>query len=488
MNKKKPALTVLSMLALAVGVSAPSLGFAADINWSGYYRFEGVDIHGAELNSNASETSYMLHHLVLSPKITAADGLTIYSRFDVFNNINYGQNNQFGEFFGSGPRNDFSSGSVPATPAGQSTHSKNSNVLSRAQAAGSIAVSSLYAVWNQEFGSLIVGRVPIEFGLGVVHSAGNGIFDHWFESKDIIGYKVVMGSLFVLPMIGKVSEGDVGYEDDVNDYMVQVGYDNPESDLSGGVFFEERITTRAGNDMPVTGPSALGTTQSGGFKTQLFSLFLKRKISQFTIGVEGDFVTGDAGVTNALGQSVSMNSFAVATEFDYRPLDSRWHTGLKMGFASGDDPSTTNVYEGFVFNRNYDVAFLLFNHPLGQYDVLRTGLVRDVSVTASSQPDTEALSNVIYFAPNLDYKLKDNLWLNGTFAYAMLNKDPSPTGAAGKDLGYELDLGVTYKPYDRLTWKTQSGLLIPGKAWVGGPASYENKVAYGFETKAAISF
>ena len=462
---------------------------AADINWSGYYRIEAVDIHGPELNSAQNQKAYFLHHMVLSPKIVAGDGLTIYGRFDLLNNSGFGQNNQLGEFFGAGPRNDNSFDVGNYVPKSNSRHAGNSNVLSRAQASGTVAVTQLYGVWNQEFGSVIVGRVPMQFGLGVVHNAGTGAFDHYFESKDIVAYKAVLGNIFVMPMIGKVSEGDLGNEDDVNDYMVHVQYDNPETDLTLGVFFEQRVGTSAGNDIPISGSSAVGATAPNGFKSQLFSVFVKQRAGNFHIGVEGDFLSGDTGAQTASGQNVSANGFGLAADVSYKPEDSRFSAGVKLGLASGDDPNTADTNEGFSFNRNYDVAFLLFNHPMGQYDVLRTGLVRGTTIPASSQPDTEALSNALFFAPNVDFKLRDNLLLNGTIAYAMLNKEPVVNGSTDKSLGFEVDVGVTYKPFERLTWKSQLGALIPGGAWRGsGIQTYENRVAYGFETKAAISF
>ena len=485
-ESKRMANHLMKLGAMAALSLAPMSGaIAADLSWSGFYRVEGLRVHGSELNSAGSDKAYMLHHLVLQPKIVAADGVTIYARFDVFNNATFGADSQLGDFFGSGPRAGYGGG----LDNNQTTNAGNSNVLSRTQKAGSISVTSLYAVWAHEFGSLIVGRTPMQFGLGLVHNAGNGAFDHWFSTKDIVAYKAVMGNLFVMPMIGKVSEADLGHEDDVNDYMVQVQYDNPDTDLSLGAFFEQRIGTLNGNDVPVTGTSALGTSQTGGFKSQTWSVFVKRKLSDFTIGVEGDFVNGDTGAVYAPGANVSMNAFAVAGELAWKPEASRWSSVFKFGFVSGDDPGTRDVYEGFVFSRNYDVGFILFNHPVGQYDALRTGTSRDASVKASSQPDTESVSNAIYAAPRVDFRLKDNLSLNGTFVYAMLNNDPVAQGSTAKDLGYELDLGVTYKPYDRLVWKTQAGFLIPGGAWRGsGTLNYENRVAYGIETKAAISF
>jgi hypothetical protein len=161
-----------------------------------------------------------------------------------------------------------------------------------------------------------------------------------------------------------------------------------------------------------------------------------------------------------------------------------------------------------VFNRNYDVAMLMFNHPLGQADFLRTGLYRNTtlaqlpvgntttiapSATASNQIDTEALSNAFYLAPSFQYKFRETAQFGGTFVYGRLVQDPLLTQAgvaAGTDksLGYEVDVNFTFKPYERFTWFSEAGLLIPGKAWQGGSIGYANSVAYGFGTKAAISF
>jgi hypothetical protein len=161
---------------------------------------------------------------------------------------------------------------------------------------------------------------------------------------------------------------------------------------------------------------------------------------------------------------------------------------LKTGVASGDDPGTDDVYEGFIFSRNYDVAMLMFNHPLGQTDFFRTGLVRNTTVKAKDQPDTEAISNAIYFAPSFQQQWKENLSWGGTLVYGLLNKNPIPNSGTSTSLGFETDLNITYKPYERLTWVTEAGFLFPGDAWKGGSSNFETKFGYGVTTKAAIAF
>ncbi len=465
---------------------------AADLTWSGEYRVEAVSIQNADLAGN-HDTSYLLHHLVLTPKIVAGDGLAIYTRFDILNNSVFGRNNQAGQTFGAGPNPNPNppAGSAPGTPA--TTDPENpSNAWSNTQGAGSLHVTSLYAVWSQEFGQLIVGRTPMQFGLGVAYNAGNGLFDKYIDTRDMIGYKVVMGNLFFLPMIGKMSEGDLGNNDDVDDYMMQVQYENPETESAAGVLYRIRTALGHGNDSPVSkdnntigGPKASVQTS---MKLTQWTLYGAQRFADFHLGLEANLLTGQTGVVTESGSQVSMNAFAIAAELRWKPRDSRLTGLLKMGLASGDDPGTQDKYEGFIFNRNYDVGVLMFNHALGNNNLnaLRTGVIRNTALTAANHIDDEAISNAFYFAPSVDFAWRENMSFGGGFVYGIL--DAPPVSGGSKNLGGEVDLNFTYKPYERVTWVTELGVLMPGAAWKGGPSNYGNGLAFGGVTKAAISF
>ena len=157
---------------------------------------------------------------------------------------------------------------------------------------------------------------------------------------------------------------------------------------------------------------------------------------------------------------------------------------MKLGSVSGNDPNSVNKYEGYLFNRNYDVAMLLFNYGLGQGDMLGTGSFR--SLDANQDVDNEYLSNTFYIAPGMDWKWTDTTGLNARFIYAMLGRAQF-TGQSS-NLGMELDLGAYYKPHDRLTVHLDAGVLFPGAAFEGGASNFPTQTAYGVMTKAAVSF
>lgn len=465
----------LSLLVVSV-LLCFSQAQAGDLLWSGQYRAEGVFIKNLRLDNNQNqETSYLMHHLVLSPKIIAMDGLNIYSRFDVFNN-SLGVPNQMGQIFGS-----YSA----TTP---------SSVMSRGLSAETIAVNELYMNWINEFGSVIIGRVPFNFGLGMYYNDGHGMFDHYLSTKDIVAYRISMGNFFITPAYGKVREGFLNNEDDINDFFIVAEYKNPESDLELGVMYNARVAPNDGaaptygNDFPLT--YYTGTVAySGGLNATNINLYAKKKSEYFNMGVEVGFQNGDAGVT-VNGQKVTFAGFGVAGELSYRTgsltLDAR------AGLASGDDTDTPG-FEGYFFSPNYNVAMLMFNHPLGQYDVLKTTAMggRSASGTALNGIDTEMISNAIYFAPRVTWAMGEKYDLFGNFCYGITSKSPlaNSAGAVGSALGFETDIGFRYHFTDKFVWETQIGVLFPGSAFAGpSTTNFKTDMSYGATSKASISF
>lgn len=477
MQKNSVILATLGFL--ICGLFANS-AVAGDLEWSGLYRFEGNFLKNSELDGGDREITYGQHHLVLRPKITAGDGFTIYGQFNLLNSAAY-PNSQMGQFWGSGV----------GTPAAGSA-AADSNSASQTQASESILVTQLYLTFTQEYGSLIVGRAPLQFGLGMTHNAGRGLFDHFYDTRDLVGYKFVVGNLFFLPMFGKSSESNLQQPDDVNDYMLQFQYENPETDLELGVFYQMRKASSQGSNTP--GGTPLGGATNAGpiadVDNRTVSVYALRNSDNLRLGLEAAFQSGESGVQTASGDNVAWGGFGVAAEVEYRAQDSKWRWGLKAGTATGDDPSTDAKFEGFIFDRNYDVGMLLFNRPLGQNDFLRTqfttGSVRGTDGRVN-KADIESISNVMYFAPSARYHFNDRWSLDQTIVTGFLSESPIAGRDVGKDLGYEYDLSVNFTPRKGVMWVNQAGFLFPGKAWEGD-GLYESKFAFGFATKAAISF
>ncbi len=466
----------LASVSIALAVLS-STAFAVDMEWNGLYRVEGVKVQKSEMTGDSNK-AYMLHHLVLSPKIIATDQITIFSRFDIGNNAGFGANSQFGEFIGSGP------GTAPAW---------SSNATARRQKDMNIQVSQAYLTWNQEFGQFFVGRMPLHFGLGTYNNSGTGLYDKTFTSRDIVGYKIYAGNFWFAPMIGKVNEGEPGAQDDVDDYMVQVNYNNADKKIELGLMFQSRVTSSNDNDAPIGAAGLFGGTggaYGGGYRTKLWSLFLKRSFDSLSFGVDVNLLSGDSGVNLAGGSpQVKIASQSFVGEVTYKPEGASMHYRLLAGLVSGDDPATTDTYEGFILSQNFDVGYLLFNHPLGSNNFLRTGELRTVTDAASKHVDDEAVSNALFVSPQLKYIFSDKWDLDTTLVWARMQANPlANAGDVSRDLGYELDLGLNYKPIDRVHVGAIASGLLPGAAWKGGTNNYGNGFVYGGVVRLAVKF
>lgn len=476
MNALNTKLKMILKLAVLFFVSAAILpiSHAGDLEWSGLYRFEGTQINYPSLDSSTGKRKeYGVHTLIMRPKMVAADGLYINAQLNIFNSDEY---NQLGAYFGSGLGT--------ATP----TSSNNSNVASENSASENLAVTQFYLTSVQEYGRLIVGRAPMEFGLGITHNAGTGLFDHYSDTRDMVGYKIMLGNFYFFPSYAKIDEGGISSYDDISEWNYQLVYENPDSDASMGVHYQNRKAVSGGNDFPA---ATLGGAVVGEYNAKNFNVFYKKETNSYDVGFEIAQQGGDTGVV-AGGESMSLGGFAAALEYEWHPKESNKAFGIKAGMATGDDPNTDDSFEGFIFDRNYDVAMFLFNHGMGQSDVLHTSLIGRGATTVNDSPDVEAISNVTYISPYMKYKWSDKWSMVGVLTTGMLADDTvvlTPAEKMDTNLGYELDLSLVYTITDKITWVNQFGYFAPGDAWKSGPtASFDNDSIYGFATKAAVSF
>lgn len=463
-----------------------SNALAVDLSWSGRYRVEGILLKNPTLSSDSNlEKSYILHHLIMEPKIVPQDGLIIKSRFDIFNNLQ--GRNQAGQMMGSyNNTNSTTTGDV----GGSQTQTQEDEDL---------RVTELYMTWVSEFGGLIVGRMPMQFGLGIQHNAGNNAFDHWFDTRDAVLYRMVFGNITLTPGYAKIRESELTQEDDINEYLVDASYEDAERDVKMGVLYDHRTAPR-GNAAGTTGNDAAGPAPSGpytvaeGYNVYLLNFYTQRKGDNWNFGAEGGFQNGYTGlkVGGINGERVEVAGWGVALEGSYKTGNIT--LGLKTGIVSGDDPDTTRI-EGYYFDRNYDIAMLMFNHVLGSGDIIGSGVTGSQNTTGLMPRgvhglDNEVITNAIYAAPTLTLSSSDSFDWTGTFAYAVQQKQTVRTtaGTMDKNLGFEVDLGARYHPTERFVVGADLGMLFPGAAWTGPGSIYKKDFCYGVTTKAAINF
>jgi len=466
---------IFTMLS-AISLSA----HATSIDWTGGYRIEYIDIDRPSLTDPGGKKSYGLNYLYLQPKMIASDGINIISRFDILANEKPAyRNSQLGSFIGSGL----------STGAGANVTAQNSE-------SSNLRVSQLYLNINHDYGNFVVGRAPIEFGMGITHNAGRGAFDHWMDTKDMVAYKFNVDNISFMPILSRNQQSSFEIGKTISDQIFVFEYDNKDIGAKAGVFWQTRSTSIDSNDVlsaPAGIPQAFGSAV-GGYSAKTVNIYLERKWSAFEFKLEASFLTGQTGAKTNVGEDINYNAYAVASEMLIPARDSSFEYGLKLGAVSGDNKDTAS-FEAYQLDKNYDVGILLFNHRMGQADFFNTGIlhandaVGGNALSTANSADDEAIGNAIYFAPSFKYLWNEKLDLKTSVIYAQLMVNPNNYLDFKKDLGLELDIELIYKPRDRVTWSTGLGILSPGAAWSGGSSNnWDTKTNYGFTTKAAITF
>lgn len=455
---------LLSLLGLSVALLSTSAQ-AMSLDWSGGYRFEWTEVDRPTLGTPGGRKAYGLNSLYLSPKIIAADGVNIISRFDILNSRDY-PNSQMGEIWGL---------NTNTTGAAASSN----------QGTTDLKVTQLYLNLSQEYGSLIVGRAPFEFGLGMTYSAGRGAFDHFYDTRDVVAYKIIVGDWFFMPMLGRKQSTDFGQGGTITTLGAQLQYESEANRTQLGVLVEN---TRGSRDvLNYTNPADYGGDAiNNDMSVQRTNVMFGREFDAFGFKIEAGFASGETGITR-LNESVRLNGYGIATEIFVPRAESKWEWKLKMGMAAGDDRSSAD-FGTFSFHRNYDVAMLMFNHRLGQRDFLDTNYMKNPALTVGNSADDEAISNAMYIAPSATYAWNEKVDVRNTLVYGQLLNVLNSSVDSKKDLGLEWDIEVIYKPSERVQWVNQLGLLSPGAAFKNGTDELENSFNYGFASKAAISF
>ncbi|MFS4459474.1 hypothetical protein [Bdellovibrio sp. HCB2-146] len=467
--------------ALGLSLLLASQAQALTLDWSGGYRAEWTEVDRPSLDTPSQRKSYGLNYLYLSPKIIAADGINITSRFDILNSQQY-PGSQLGTIWGF-------DGSTGATDS-----SATNNNMGAAQ----VSISQLYLTINQEYGALIVGRAPLDFGVGMAYSSGQGAFDHWYDTRDLIAYKIVFGDWFLMPILTRsASTYEFGQGGSITAMGGLLQYENKENQSLIGVLMESKKGSMGALGYTPSQIAAYGgDAVSSGLSIQSTHFVLGRGFDGFAFKLEAGFLAGETGITRA-GDDVGVNGYGIAAEIAFPRPESKWDFTAKFGMATGDDPGTTD-FDAYAFDQNYDVAMLMFNHRMGQKDFMNTNVYRPNTTPggaaagtmegADNSADDEYLSNAIYVAPSALYRWNDRFDVRNTLVWAQLMQTQKNSVDSSKDLGLEWDIELIYRPSDRIQWVNQVGLLFPGEAWKNGNDDFGNGFNFGFASKAAISF
>ncbi len=170
------------------------------------------------------------------------------------------------------------------------------------------------------------------------------------------------------------------------------------------------------------------------------------------------YVWGDKDFDDDTVEDRDINNFAIMA--DVGMTMDKLDIGMLAFYATGDSDDT--------YDSDDTEALSAGGYGLGeqfQPYVILTGATTGMYVSDYNAADTDLLSlGIISLGMHADFAVTDKLNLHSAIAWAQLEDAESNMD---KELGWEIDLGVSYNLMDNLTYSVDFGYFMTGEAFEG---------------------
>jgi len=433
--------------------------------------------------------------LRLEPTINVGEQVRIHAQLDVFDNLVLGSTPAV-ESEGAGSSQLTLFQDSQATPiAGQNATS------------ASIMVKRAWAEVDTPFGELSFGRMPVQWGLGMLANDGHCWDCDWGDNSDRImfkanlaGYTLGMGydfhangptSLSVNPGFNSYGGQAIDLEqlDDVNQLFWIVGRIDPEEVikdrvdrgqlvLNYGLYFVWRKQdfdygyTSGGKDQTGNNYASVANSTAADLTgrfierhgwTLMPDLWFKLQWKKLQLELEGLLIGGRIGnVSDVIASDAyTILQYGWVLRSSYKVLNDSLSFGMEIGMASGDqaEPANADVnrrrYSPLGLNANgsridQDGALNEFRFNYDYHvDLL---LFREILGT---------VSNAVYFKPWIQYLVVESFGARLDAMYAMTHQPVAYPGNS-RNLGVELDLDIFYRNIaEKFSAGLAYGVLFP---------------------------
>jgi hypothetical protein len=442
------------LIAALVAPLLASPAAASELTWDGFYRarvkmFDSLSLSDTNAAAEGFSTSFD-HRMSLEPNWLLSEHAALHAQIELFPYQMWGEE--------------------PDTYTDPVTGEEIAIAEADGTAPLGVGLEATRA-WGEAFtpiGRFAVGRMPMQWGAGILWNDGNDPEDEYGDTADRFQFSTRVGPVFVLAAYDVQFEGFVGEADDMQSLNLGLGY---RSETAGVGLLNIYRFQPSETWQSYTG-DVWGFTQLGPLRAEL--------------EVVGVFAGGDldTGATD-----VSVMSFGGMLDAEYA-LD-KLSIGLQGGFATGDEDPTDEKIHTFTFDRDHNVALFLFEETL---PTLETKVKNDSNGgrTTDAALTSDGVSNALYLRPSVKYHLLPDLQAQLSWTTAQLAAGPELTTAGRKGYGNELDLSVRYDPHPHVWVKGTAGLLFPGKYY----SEYEDtdlgggfdKTSWGAQVIGAVEF
>ncbi len=408
-----------------------------------------------ELKNGASSESTVSYNtrFRFSPNIIVGEYLRAVATIDVFDNQQYGDN-------------------------------ENSLIFAK----------EVYFEGKTPFGLVSFGRIATNWGLGINRNSGKGKFANngdyidqiQYELKGIIGSMPNLSFKLAYEIKESTPQSSSFYKS-----SQKPSYDIQDNDDYVGFSFyiEDKIEGDELDNYLLNASTRLNYGLYSGMYWKDKNIVINKDITSNTSNYSYqdyklDYYTLDAFFEFYFGNSFnlkseivyifgnnennkSFNQWAAVIQSNFNFLMKTLTVGIDGGIASGDTSNESNPYntlgtqneckkDNFIFNRDYNIDLIFFK-------------------------EIYSLSNLYYIRPHLTWSATNDISLN-FWSVTSIALNSEQTFGRDTYLGTEIDLSLEYLNRDGLNFGLRSGLYVPGSGmdWLGidgkrGGASAELK-------------
>lgn len=347
-----------------------------------------------------------------------------------------------------------------------------------------ISAQRFWGEFVTDIGTFQAGRIPLDWGLGVVWNPGENLWSRYMSTGDAIRWLAKFGAFtlapsFIVPTTGNTIGGVCSVfggsctpglgSGGVTDYSLILKYESAEDGFEGGLNLIRRLGGAGGNDQIVE-----AAFNPGSMNYITYDLFFRKSFDRLTLSAELPIVSGSVG-------SARYEAFAIATETDWKLSDSV-NVLLKAGYAPGQQAvagTTVDNYRAFYFHPNYHIAQIMFNYQLANFAGPQTLNNPGLSQSALKSPYDNPIVNAAYFSWGVPIKAAHKWTLKPTLTYAYAPRSANSgdnffnywsrtvqtntTGInQGNSLGWEFDFSVQFQWDEYFLFSFDNGIFFPG--------------------------
>jgi len=432
LSGKSAALPLLLLL-------APAPALATELVWDGSFRsrarfFDSLSL--SNTNDYAEGASFAIdNRLRLQPGWYLSDHVSIHTQVDLLPFVNWGD-----QATSTDPVTGDDVALAWSQSVGPPTTSEDGATLQNIQ------VTRAWGEVDSDIGRFRFGRVPVQWGSGMVWNAGTEPNSEYGDTSDRVQITSKAGPVYLigayeLPFSGYVNQGD---------------------DLSGvvgGVLYETESlglgtydTFRWSND----------PADDSKFSAFIGDVWAYSRFGDAEFELEFAAIVG-GGALDTGENDITVSSFGGSLSAKL-PVG-RYHFGLDAGFAGGDKDPTDSKLHTFSYDPDWNRTLMLFEEPLPTLEA-STATTSNGGRRYDAIQSSDGISNALFLRPSAGIMIKDKLSLDlSLFAANRARMTTDQTDAGAKGYGLEVDLDAHYTPFDFFALDATAGALVPGKAF-----------------------